>query len=308
MLKGVIPMLPTPFDENKNIIFDDISSLIENQIQMGAHGISILGLGGESGLLTYEERIEVTEHTVNKVAGRIPLIAGVGADTTEDTCNLSSHAASQGISAIMLAPRPIKTQTKADLIDYFTRVSKAAEGIDVMLQDAPEYLGIDLNNELMKQLTNEIKNISYIKSEKPPVSNTIFNLKQTFSNVDIGIFGGQAAVGFFELLESGGTGTIPGCEATSILVAIWDEYEVNKDKEKAMEIFHKVLPFFVFEMQSLEMFIKCTKTVLFKKGLISSNETRFDLELSPVAKSILERHFVQLMEVEQQFKGANNVD
>jgi 4-hydroxy-tetrahydrodipicolinate synthase len=258
--------------------------------------------------LTYEERIEVTEHTVNKVAGRIPLIAGVGADTTEDTCNLSSHAASQGISAIMLAPRPIKTQTKADLIDYFTRVSKAAEGIDVMLQDAPEYLGIDLNNELMKQLTDEIKNISYIKSEKPPVSNTIFNLKQTFSNVDIGIFGGQAAVGFFELLESGGTGTIPGCEATSILVAIWDEYEVNKDKEKAMEIFHKVLPFFVFEMQSLEMFIKCTKTVLFKKGLISSNETRFDLELSPVAKSILERHFVQLMEVEQQFKGANNVD
>ena len=308
MLKGVIPMLPTPFDEHKNIIFDDISSLIENQIQMGAHGISILGLGGESGLLTYEERIEVTEHTVNKVAGRIPLIAGVGADTTKDTCNLSSHAASQGISAIMLAPRPIKTQTKADLIDYFTRVSKAAEGIDVMLQDAPEYLGIDLNNELMKQLTDEIKNISYIKSEKPPVSNTIFNLKQTFSSVDIGIFGGQAAVGFFELLESGGTGTIPGCEATSILVAIWDEYEVNKDKEKAMEIFHKVLPFFVFEMQSLEMFIKCTKTILFKKGLISSNETRFDLELSPVAKSILERHFVQLMEVEQQFKGANNVD
>ena len=308
MLKGVIPMLPTPFDENKNIIFDDISSLIENQIQMGAHGISILGLGGESGLLSYEERIAVTEHTVNKVAGRIPLIAGVGADTTEDTCNLSNHAASQGISAIMLAPRPIKTQTKADLIDYFTRVSKAAEGIDVMLQDAPEYLGIDLNNELMKQLTDEIKNISYIKSEKPPVSNTIFNLKQTFSNVDIGIFGGQAAVGFFELLESGGTGTIPGCEATSILVKIWDEYEVNKDKEKAMEIFHKVLPFFVFEMQSLEMFIKCTKTVLFKKGLISSNETRFDLELSPVAKSILERHFVQLMEVEQQFKGANNVD
>ena len=308
MLKGVIPMLPTPFDKNKNIIFDDIFTLIENQIEMGAHGISILGLGAESGLLTYDERIAVTEYTIKVVAGRLPIIAGVGADTTEDTCNLSSHAASQGISAIMLAPRPIKTQTKADLVDYFTRVSKAAEGIDVMLQDAPEYLGIDLNNELMRQLTDEIKNISYIKSEKPPVSNTIFNLKQTFSNVDIGIFGGQAAVGFFELLESGGTGTIPGCEATSILVKIWDEYEVNKDKEKAMEIFHKVLPFFVFEMQSLEMFIKCTKTVLFKKGLISSNETRFDLELSPVAKSILERHFVQLMEVEQQFKGANNVD
>ena len=307
MLKGVIPMLPTPFDRNKGIIFDDISSLIENQIEMGAHGISILGLGGESGLLTYDERIAVTEYTIKEVAGRLPIIVGVGAATTEDTCNLANHAASKGISAIMLAPRPIKTQTKSDLIAYFTKVSKAAESIDVMLQDAPEYLGIDLNNELMKHLTDEIKNITYIKSEKPPVSNTIFNLKQTFSKGNIGIFGGQAAVGFFELLESGGTGTIPGCEATSILVKIWDEYEVNKDKKKAMEIFHKVLPFFIFEMQSLEMFIKCTKTVLLQKGIISSNETRFEIELSPVAKSILERHFIQLMEVEEKLKGDQNV-
>ena len=307
MLKGVIPMLPTPFDVNKDIIFDDISSLIENQIEMGAHGISILGLGGESGLLTYDERIAVTEYTIKEVAGRLPIIVGVGAATTEDTCNLANHAASKGISAIMLAPRPIKTQTKSDLIAYFTKVSKAAESIDVMLQDAPEYLGIDLNNELMKHLTDEIKNITYIKSEKPPVSNTIFNLKQTFSKGNIGIFGGQAAVGFFELLESGGTGTIPGCEATSILVKIWDEYEVNKDKKKAMEIFHKVLPFFIFEIQSLEMFIKCTKTVLLQKGIISSNETRFEIELSPVAKSILERHFIQLMEVEEKLKGDQNV-
>ena len=101
------------------------------------------------------------------------------------------------------------------------------------------------------------------------------------------------------------TGPISKTISRSGLKAVYEELD---DKEKAMEIFHKVLPFFVFEMQSLEMFIKCTKTVLFKKGLISSNETRFDLELSPVAKSILERHFVQLMEVEQQFKGANNVD
>ena len=238
---------------------------------------------------------------------KITINMGVGAATTEDTCNLANHAASKGISAIMLAPRPIKTQTKSDLIAYFTKVSKAAESIDVMLQDAPEYLGIDLNNELMKHLTDEIKNITYIKSEKPPVSNTIFNLKQTFSKGNIGIFGGQAAVGFFELLESGGTGTIPGCEATSILVKIWDEYEVNKDKKKAMEIFHKVLPFFIFEMQSLEMFIKCTKTVLLQKGIISSNETRFEIELSPVAKSILERHFIQLMEVEEKLKGDQNV-
>ena len=72
-----------------------------------------------------------------------------------------------------------------------------------------------------------------------------------------------------------------------------------KTKKKAMEIFHKVLPFFIFEMQSLEMFIKCTKSVLHRKGIMSSNETRFEINLSPVALSILDRHYIKLIEVEQ---------
>ena len=300
MLKGVIPMLPTPFDKNKNIIFDDISSLIENQIQMGAHGISILGLGGESGLLTYDERIAVTEFTIKKAAGRLPIISGVGAATTEDTCKLASHAASKGISAIMLAPRPIKDQTQEDLQIYFTEVSNAARGVDVMIQDAPEYLGVDLNTDFLGMLSDQIDNIAYIKSERPPVSNTIYSLKQIFDKRGVGIFGGQAAVGFFELLESGGAGTIPGCEATSILVRIWDEYIINKDKTRAMEVFNTVLPFFVFEMQSLNMFIKCTKMVLFRKGLISSDKTRFEQELSPTALSIFDGHYEKLIKVERE--------
>ena len=303
MLKGVFPMLPTPFDGNKDIIFDDISSLIENQIQMGAHGISILGLGGESGLLTYDERIAVTEFTIKKAAGRLPIISGVGAATTEDTCNLASHAASKGISAIMLAPRPIKDQTQEDLQIYFTEVSNAASGVDVMIQDAPEYLGVDLNTDFLGMLSDQIDNIAYIKSERPPVSNTIYSLKQIFDKRGIGIFGGQAAVGFFELLESGGAGTIPGCEATLILVRIWEEYMLKNDKNKAMEIFHKVLPFFVFEMQSLDMFIKCTKNILVQKNLITSDITRNDFKLSPTAQMILNRHISQLLETEKTYKG-----
>lgn len=293
-------MLPTPFDGDKNIIFDDISSLIENQIQMGAHGISILGLGGESGFLTYDERIAVTEYTIKEVAGRLPIIAGVSAATTEVTYNLASHAASKGISAIMLAPRPIKDQTQEDLQIYFTEVSNAARGVDVMIQDAPEYLGVDLNTDFLGILSDQIDNIAYIKSERPPVSNTIYSLKQIFDKRDVGIFGGQAAVGFFELLESGGTGTIPGCEATSILVRVWDEYIINKDKTRAMEVFNTVLPFFVFEMQSLSMFIKCTKMVLLRKGLISSDETRFEQELSPTALSIFDGHYEKLIKVERE--------
>ena len=300
MLKGVIPMLPSPFDRNKNIIFDDISSLIENQIEMGAHGISILGLGAESGLLTYDERIEVTEYTIKEVAGRLPIIAGVGAASTEDTYKLACHAASKGISAIMLAPRPIKDQTQEDLRIYFTEVSNAASGVDVMIQDAPEYLGVDLNTDFLGILSDQIDNIAYIKSERPPVSNTIYSLKQIFDKRGVGIFGGQAAVGFFELLESGGAGTIPGCEATSILVRIWDEYIIIKDKNRAMEVFNTVLPFFVFEMQSLNMFIKCTKMVLFRKGLISSDQTRFEQELSPTALSIFDGHYEKLIKVERE--------
>ena len=299
MQKGIFPMRATPFNINKDIDWEDLTKLIENQISMGAHGISALGLGGEASFLTNDERRAITEHIIKVVRGRLPIIVGVSGSTTKDSCNLADHAASNGVTVIMLAPRPIKTQTQDDLFEYFTEVSKAASGIEVMLQDAPEYLGIDINSELMKRLSDEIENIAYIKSEKTPVSNTIYDLKQIFAQRDIGLFGGQAAVGFFELLESGGTGTIPGCEATSILVRIWDEYVIKKDNNKALEIFEKVLPFFVFEMQSLEMFIKCTKTVLLRKGLLSSNETRNDFKLSPIAQSILDRHILRITEIEK---------
>jgi len=47
------------------------------------------------------------------------------------------------------------------------------------------------------------------------------------------------------------------------------------------------------------MFIKCTKSVLHRKGILSSNETRFEIDLSPVALSILDRHYIKLIEVEQ---------
>ena len=300
MLQGVIPMLPTPFNSEKNIVFDDIAALIESQITMGVHGISALGLGGESSLLSYDERIEVTEFIVKEIDGRLPLVVGVGATTTEDSCKLAEHAALAGATAIMLAPRAINSQTKSDLTEYFTEVSMAARDIEVMLQDAPAYLGIDVEPELMRELSDKIENINYIKSEKPPVSNTIFDLKNTFHHRKIGLFGGQAAVGFFELLESGGTGTIPGCEATSILIRIWDEFKINKNEKKALEIFEKVLPFFVFEMQSLNMFIKCTKMVLFRKGIISSDETRVDQELSPTAQSIFNRHYDKLTKIETE--------
>ena len=101
MLNGVIPMLPTPFNNEKDIIFDDISNLIENQIAIGAHGISTLGLGGESSLLSYDERIAVTEFVSKKVKGRLPLVVGVGAETTIDSCNLAEHAASSGALSLI---------------------------------------------------------------------------------------------------------------------------------------------------------------------------------------------------------------
>jgi len=67
-----------------------------------------------------------------------------------------------------------------------------------------------------------------------------------------------------------------------------------------MEVFNTVLPFFVFEMQSLNMFIKCTKMVLFRKGLISSDQTRFEQELSPTALSIFDGHYEKLIKVERE--------
>ena len=102
MIKGSIVALVTPFSEDGSVNYFKLGELIEWHISNKTDAILILGTTGESSTMSHEEDEEVCRFTVNKVAGRVPVIAGSGSNSTETMLNKSLQFVRCGADALLL--------------------------------------------------------------------------------------------------------------------------------------------------------------------------------------------------------------
>jgi N-acetylneuraminate lyase len=124
---GVIPAMVTPFDENEKLDEGRLRALIEFLIERKLEGLYITGSTGESFLMSPEERKRVVEITVKTVAGRLPIIAHIGAIGTHSSIDLAQHAAAHGVDAISSVP-PFYWGFSADQIHgYYADITKSTK-------------------------------------------------------------------------------------------------------------------------------------------------------------------------------------
>ncbi|MDD9858024.1 MAG: dihydrodipicolinate synthase family protein, partial [Gammaproteobacteria bacterium] len=128
MLKGSIVALVTPMDEAGDVDFDSLRKLVDFHAQNGTDGIVSVGTSGESATLNIDEQIEVIRRTVEFAAGRIPVIAGSGANSTAEALELTSRAAALGVRACLLVVPYYNKPTQHGLYRHFRAI---AEGVDV---------------------------------------------------------------------------------------------------------------------------------------------------------------------------------
>src|SRR3712207_4287543 len=105
-------MLVTPFGANGSLDDASLERVARDQLEAGADGLAVLGLGGEGTYLSIGERERVAE-IVSEAAGGTPLLVGCTADTTEDAAQLAAHAAEHGAATVMVAP-PRRPDWSAD--------------------------------------------------------------------------------------------------------------------------------------------------------------------------------------------------
>ena len=102
LFKGSIPAVITPFDEKLQIDYDDLSQHIEFLITEGSHGLVSCGTTGESPTLNHDEHKKLTEFMINQAKGRVPVMAGCGSNSTEESIDFVKHAFKSGASASLL--------------------------------------------------------------------------------------------------------------------------------------------------------------------------------------------------------------
>lgn len=150
----------TPFDGLKTNL-DELGRLIEFNIENGTDAIIICGTTGEASTMPDEEHLAAIKYTVEKVNGRIPVIAGTGSNDTPHAVELSKKAEEYGADGILSVTPYYNKTTQKGLIAHFTEIAKAIK-IPVILYNVPSRTGMSFDIATLKELA-KIENIVAVK-------------------------------------------------------------------------------------------------------------------------------------------------
>jgi len=149
---GVLPALITPFtDDGGAIDADALGALVERVVGAGVGGLVPGGSTGEFTTLSHAERRELVEITVEAAAGRVPVVAGTGALSTEETVELSVHAEAAGAAAVMVVPPFYDTLSWRELLAHYRAVAERIS-IPIMYYNLPGATGQTLTLAQFREL------------------------------------------------------------------------------------------------------------------------------------------------------------
>lgn len=142
-LTGSIVAIVTPMREDKSIDYEALARLIEWHVLEGTQGICVAGTTGESATLSVDEHTQVCAFTVAQVRGRVPVIAGAGANSTSEAVELTQMAKRIGASAtLQVAPYYVRP-TQEGQYQHFTRIAEAVD-LPLLLYNVPARTGVDI--------------------------------------------------------------------------------------------------------------------------------------------------------------------
>ncbi len=161
MIKGSMVALVTPMLNSGGIDWAALDKLIDLHLQHGTHAIVAVGTSGESATLSVDEHCEVITHVVDRVAGRMPVIAGTGANSTTEAIELTAAAKKAGVDACLLVTPYYNKPTQKGLYLHHKAIADAVD-IPQILYNVPGRTACDMLPETVFKLS-EISNIVGIK-------------------------------------------------------------------------------------------------------------------------------------------------
>ncbi len=219
-LNGIIVPMVTPFDENGNVDCKVACDLAEKLIADGVHGLFLLGTNGEFYMMTNEEKKELVNAVVTRVNHRIPVYAGSGLNSTQETIKLSNEMKALGVDALSVITPSYAILTQEELYEYFKEVAAAVD-LPLILYNIPKFTGNNLDPQTVAQLAN-IKNIVAVKDSSGNIENMRQYVELT-KDKDFCVLDGSDGL-ILETLKMGVSGAIAGC-ANLIGKTVVDIYE-----------------------------------------------------------------------------------
>ncbi|MDR0923318.1 MAG: 4-hydroxy-tetrahydrodipicolinate synthase [Hungatella sp.] len=162
IFEGAGVALVTPFKENRDVNYEKLEELVEEQIAFGTDSIIVCGTTGEASTMTHEEHLDVIKYVCQITKKRIPVIAGTGSNCTDTAVYLSKEAQKYGADGLLLVSPYYNKATQNGLKAHFKTVADAVR-IPVLLYNIPSRTGVNIAAETIADLCLHISNIVGVK-------------------------------------------------------------------------------------------------------------------------------------------------
>ena len=203
MFTGSMVALVTPMHADDSVDFESLAGLIEFHINNGTRAIISMGTTGESATLDMDEHCEVMRRTVEMANGRIPIIAGTGANSTSEAIQLTECAKQGGADACLLVTPYYNKPTQEGLYLHHKKIAESVS-IPQILYNVPGRTAVDMQTDTVRRLS-EVPNIIGIKDATGDLNR--LQEMQAVLDDDFGIYSGDDETGT-EFMLRGGHGVI----------------------------------------------------------------------------------------------------
>ncbi|TLS68058.1 4-hydroxy-tetrahydrodipicolinate synthase [Photobacterium damselae] len=284
MFSGSIVALITPLDAAGEVDYDNLRSLVEYHIAAGTKAIVAVGTTGESATLTVDEHIKVVLKTIEFANGRIPVIAGSGANATHEAVTMVKLFAGTGVAACLSVTPYYNKPTQEGLYLHYKAIAEATE-IPQILYNVPGRTGVDLLPETVARLA-KLDNIIGIKDATADLA----RVKKTreLCGPDFIQLSGDDATGI-EFMAEGGHGVISVTSniAAKEMAAMY-QFALDGDFEQAQHINQQLMP--LHEKLFVEANPIPVKWAALQLGMINNGTLRLPLtELSATAQPVVKQ-------------------
>lgn len=203
MFSGSIVALLTPFNIDGEVDYQSLKNLVEYHIDAGTSAIVAVGTTGESATLTVEEHVKVVSKVVEFADGRIPVIAGTGANATHEAITFSRLLNNSGIAGCLSVTPYYNKPTQEGLYQHFKAIAKAS-AVPIILYNVPGRTGVDMLPETVARLA-KIDNIVAVKDATGDLSRV--EKHRELCGEDFILLSGDDATGL-DFVKLGGHGVI----------------------------------------------------------------------------------------------------
>jgi 2-keto-3-deoxy-L-arabinonate dehydratase len=269
-IHGIVPVIPTPFDERDELDIESIHPLIDFAASTGVTAVCLPAYGSEFYKLSEAERMALIGAAIDAARGRVKIIAQSNHPSAKLAAEIARRNAGLGADAISFALPRMFSLAESDLLRYAEKVARSVT-VPVLVQDFNPG-GPSVGASFAQKLKQAAPNFRFLKLEEPLMGPKVQAIREATRD-GVGVLEGWGGMYLLELLPAGICGVMPGLAMCDLFQLLVSRAAVG-DAPGATALFTRMLPQIIYSLQNMELFHHCEKRLLVARGILAAARVR----------------------------------